>query len=68
MSEEQNIRLDELNRIRNGANDAAQKRTPTAGSRDLNYWDFDYYIYLRKCELTGQEPLSTYEEYTDSQR
>lgn len=66
--EERKIRLDELHRVRNGANDAVRRRTPTAGSREINYWDFDYYIYLRECELTGKEPLPTYEAYVESQR
>jgi hypothetical protein len=65
---EKEIRLDELNRVRNGANDAAHKRTPTAESREISYWDFDYYIYLRECELTGKEPLPNYEAYAESQR
>lgn len=68
MIDENKIRLDELRRVTNGMNDAAHKRTPSAGTRDLTYWDLDYYIYLRKCELTGKEPLPTYEAYVESQR
>jgi hypothetical protein len=65
---EAEIRKDELQRVGIGINDAAQIITPAAGARELNYYDFDYYRYLRNCELNGEEPLPTYKVYVESQR
>ena len=62
------IRLDEVSMVHTGTNDAANKRTPAAGSRDLNMYDVDYYVYLRKCDLKHLDPLPTYQAYAESQR
>ncbi len=60
-------RIDELNRFMSGVNDAAGKRTPAAGSRDLNIWDVMYYIFNRKRQLEGEKEL-TPDEWFEHER
>lgn len=67
-AQERKLRLNELRRVYAGVQEAAKKRTPTAGSRELNFWDLDYYLYLRECELKNKKPLPTYEVYVENQR
>jgi hypothetical protein len=65
---EKEIRLDEIEQARNGVHDAALKRTLGGAGRMLEGLDFDYYFYLRTCELNGEQPLPDYAAYIESQR
>jgi hypothetical protein len=67
--DETEIRLDELSMVWSGMNSAAWKRDGiSGGARNLNLDDLDYYLYLRRCELEGKEPLATFGEYIESRR
>lgn len=48
-------RIDELRKFMSGVNTAAGIRTPTAGYRNLNIDDVQYYLYNRIRVLQGKK-------------
>jgi uncharacterized protein YacL (UPF0231 family) len=65
-SQQTDARLDELSKVVAGAKEASAKIDTTGAARTVDVNDVEYYIYLRSCELKGEEPLETYKEYIES--
>lgn len=66
-SKVQEARLDELSRVMSGANYTADKQTPHTSSREINYYDFAFYVFNRSRELKGEKEL-TPQEWIEHER